>query len=353
MKRLLKKLLPSWLIQLISRLAKLPGLMLLPIFKSNPLLASMYYAVFSRQFGREHKAVLAGKAQYQKSLKDIGESSVLLRRNIHRIEKGLIMQPRREVFAESFIGETVLIYERAIKHGNINTEEKKWITDVLSEYFSVVKDTKIIEKARIKFNCCVKEDETTIKYVPYPFSDLPELDISYEQLHKLFIKRRSVRWYQEKPVPMELIEKAVNLATLAPSACNRQPYKFYVSESKKKAGEIAKCAGGTPGWADGIPCTIVIVGDLSAYPDERDRHLIYIDGSLAAMQLMLAFETLGLSTCSINWPDIEGAELKLEKLLELKSYERPVMLLSVGYAKNKGGIPYSQKKTANYIFKKV
>jgi len=33
---------------------------------------------------------------------------------------------------------------------------------------------------------------------------------------------------------------------------------------------------------------------------------------LAAMQLMLAFETLGLSTCSINWPDIEIAEKKWE-----------------------------------------
>ena len=96
-----------------------------------------------------------------------------------------------------------------------------------------------------------------------------------------------------------------------------------------------------------------MVGDLSAYPGERDRHLIYIDGSLAAMQLMLAFETLGLSTCSINWPDVEAAEQKLEKLLDLKPYERPIMLLSVGYAQDKGGIPYSQKKDAQVLIKKV
>jgi len=352
-KSALKKVLPQWLKDLLLTTIKLPGLVLLPIFKSNQILASIFYAFFSRQFSREHKAVLAGKAAYQQSLKDIGETSVLLRRNIHRLEKGLIMQPRRDVFAENFIGETVKIYQRAIKLDSINLEEKKWVTDVLEEYFNVVKDTKTIAKARRAFNQVLSQTHDKVKYIPYLFESLPKNDVQYEELKKLFIKRRSVRWYQDKEVPSELIEKAVNLATLAPSACNRQPYSFYVSQTKEKAVQIAKCAGGTPGWADNIPCTIVIVGDLSAYLGERDRHLIYIDGSLAAMQLMLAFETLGLSTCSINWPDVEADEQKLEKLLALKSYERPIMLLSVGYAQDKGGIPFSQKKSQQVLIRKV
>lgn len=353
MKSLIIKILPKWLKDLIKSLLALSNRLVLRFFRFNQFLASIYYAFLSNQFGREQKAVLAGKMAYQESLENIGDTSVLLRRNIHRLEKGLIMQPRRDVFAENFIGETVEIYERAITSGDLNTEEKKWFTDALTEYFLVVKDTSIISKARSKFNNCVERDNQPEKFIPYPFNTLPKTDITYDQLHKLFIKRRSVRWYEDKEVPFELIEKAINLATLAPSACNRQPYAFYVSESRQKAVEIAKCAGGTPGWADGIPCTIVIVGDLSAYPGERDRHLIYIDGSLATMQLMLAFETLGLSTCSINWPDIEAAEQKMEKLLNLKPYERPIMLLSVGYAQDKGGIPYSQKKKANILIKKV
>ena len=52
---------------------------------------------------------------------------------------------------------------------------------------------------------------------------------------------------------------------------------------------------------------IVIVGELDAYEYDRDRHLIYIDGSLAAMTFMLALETLGLSSCPINWSGVEGA----------------------------------------------
>ena len=60
--------------------------------------------------------------------------------------------------------------------------------------------------------------------------------------------------------------------------------------------------------------------------------LVYIDGSLAAMQLMLALESLGLSSCSINWPDVEERERQLAKILGLAYQERTVMLLAVGYA---------------------
>ena len=322
-------------------------------FKSKRILASIYYTLFSRKFGREQKAVLAGKVAYEKSLRNIGETSVLLRRNIHKLEKGLIMQPRRDVFAEGVISETVSTYESALKRGNLDKEEKKWFTDVLTKYFAVVKNTEIIIQAKEKFEACVEQDYNDNKFIPYNFDTLPELSVSYDQLNKLFLKRRSVRWYKNKDVSMDLIEKAVSLATLAPSACNRQPYSFYVSESRQKAVEIAQCAGGTPGWADGIPCTIAIIGDLSAYPREQDRHLIYVDGSLASMQLMLALETLGLSSCPINWPDIESAEKKMANLLKLKPYERPIMLLSVGYAQDDGGVAYSQKKNANSLIKKV
>ena len=352
----LKNNLPAWLKYLILKIIRFPSACFSPLFSKSRVLASLYYFVFSRKFYREHKAVLDGRLAYQKnSFTRIGKTSALLRRNIHRLEKGLIMKPMRDSFAEDYIMETVMSYQRAIETDSLQEDENKWFSDVLNEYFTIVKDTSLIAKARNIYESYENKiyETTDKKFIPYTFDTLPASDVSYEELHKLFVKRCSVRWYQDKQVPLELIEKAVNLATLAPSACNRQPYVFHVSSNKEKAVQMAKCAGGTPGWAQNIPCTIAIVGDLSAYPFERDRHLIYIDGSLAAMQLILALETLGLSSCSINWPDIESAEQKMQKLLKLEYYERPIMLLSVGYAKDKCGIPYSQKKGAEILLKKV
>jgi nitroreductase len=324
------------------------------LFAKNRFLASFFYFALSTKFDRETKAVLAGRRAYLKNLKEMKTSHTMLRRNSHRLEKGLIMQPRRPVFAEAYILETVQAYKRAAISGFSSMEEAKWFTDVLYEYFSVVKDTPVIAKARaLFFEALEYEASDGRKSVPYPFKDVPECDISFDSLHQLYTRRRSVRWFQDKDVPMELIEKAIGIATLAPSACNRQPYAFHVSSTREKAVQMAKCAGGSGGFAENLPCVIAIVGDLSAYPKERDRHVIYIDGSLASMQLMLALETLGLSTCSINWPDVESAERKMQKLLGLPDYERPIMLLAVGYAREDGGIPFSHKKSADILLKTV
>lgn len=347
------KIISSNLKSFIRKFLRLLNVVASIFFKSSRILASIYYAGLSAKFSREHQAVLSGKAAYQKTLSEIGDTSFMLRRNTHRLEKGLIMEPRRAVFAENFIEETVKTFRRATILDCLNREEEKWIYDVLTEYFSIVDESQVIKKARLIFDEISRDYQSEKKYTPYPFDDLPESDISYGELRKLFIKRRSVRWYQDKYVPHDLIEKAVEIASFAPSACNRQPYSFYVSDNKEKAIEIAKCAGGTAGWADNIPCTIAVVGDLSAYPEERDRHIIYIDGSLAAMQLMLALETMGLSSCSINWADVEKAEKRIRKLLNLKIYQRPIMLLSIGYAQTKGGIPFSQKKDPKILIKKV
>ncbi len=58
----------------------------------------IYYALFSRTYIREQRAVIAGLIRHLDDLKKT-PSLFLLRRNIHRIEKGLVMPIRRPIFA--------------------------------------------------------------------------------------------------------------------------------------------------------------------------------------------------------------------------------------------------------------
>ncbi|WP_392343435.1 nitroreductase family protein [uncultured Shewanella sp.] len=352
MKQALVKLLPKNAISTLKSKIDSVDLMIIRLFSKNGFLASFYYTFFSRQFYREHKAVLEGRLAYEHSLALIGETCILLRRNTHRLEKGLIMQPRREIFADGYILETVECYNAAITSTVLCRDEKKWATDVLTRYFDVVGHNSNIDKARAIFSPLSTADSETLS-VPYAYKDLPDCPVDYDQLLTLFRRRRSVRWYQDKSVDIADIRKAVNAASLAPSACNRQPFEFHVVNDSDKATDIANCAMGTVGFSDNLPCIIAIVGNLNAYPAERDRHIIYIDASLASMQLMLSLETLGLSTCSINWPDIEQREKMLNKKLKLKYHERVVMLLAVGYADKDGGIPFSQKKSDSLLVKEV
>lgn len=198
-----------------------------------------------------------------------------------------------------------------------------------------------------------QESENSHDFKPYPRASSPRCTISIDELISLFTRRRSVRWYNDTPVPDEKIKKCINAAALAPSACNRQPFRFVVANNPGEASKIAACAGGTVGFAHQLSAILVAVGDLSAYPTERDRHLIYIDASLASMQLMLAAETLGLSTCPINWPDVDESEKRLQRILHLPRHERVVMLIAIGYGEPDSGIPYSQKKTEDLLYRNL
>lgn len=325
--------------------------------KSN-LLTALYYFV-RPSFRMEELSVLRGKVAYNKKLKSENNSSSLIRRNIHRLEKGLIMRPRKEIFGDEFVLVTVKALVETDLNSLLDDNERKWAVDVLNEYFSVVGNTKNIDQAKLLFQSYIRSkanleiNNINCKYIPYEHNELPQVKLSIADLEELYLKRRSVRWYERKEVPVTLIERAVGLATYAPSACNRQPYRFEFYNSFEKASKIARCAGGTGGFNDNIPSIIVVIGDLSSYEFERDRHLIYIDSSLAVMQLLLALEVQGISSCPINWPEVPKSEHEIRKLIKLEDYERVIMLIAVGYPDPVGGIPYSQKKNSSNLLKVI
>jgi hypothetical protein len=125
MRKLIVALLPKRVIPLVKSIIERVDDYLIRIFATSGISASLYYTFISRQFDREHKSVLAGRIEYKQSLTNIGISSVLLRRNIHRLEKGLIMQPRRDIFAEAYILETVKNYQESSLKGGLCVNEYK------------------------------------------------------------------------------------------------------------------------------------------------------------------------------------------------------------------------------------
>jgi len=316
--------------------------------------AEIYYLIFSKSFVREQRSVLDGKLNHRKQIKDKKPNFYLLIRNIHRIEKGLSMRDRKNVFAKSYIKDTVNSFESFME---IDDPQIHWAENILSEYFNVIEVDESIEKEKIRFKNIKAKRNRKLKArqieLPYKSSDRDFSDIDYDTFYKLCKQRRSVRWFLNKDVPRELIDKAISAALQSPSACNRQPFEYFVIDQKELLNEAVNLPMGTKGYSESIQTFIVTVGNLNAYFDERDRHLIYIDASLANMSLMFALETLGLSSCPINWPDIEEKELKMADLLNLKNFQRPIMCIGIGYPDPNGLIPVSEKANINSVRKYV
>ena len=315
------------------------------------VLSDIWY-VFSGTFRREHRAILTGRLQHEQGLNQSRDNGAqyTLRRNTHRLEKGLIMRPRRSVFAVDYIEETVDLYRNLAAHQvqSCDVQTLAWARDVLENYFACADlSNPAIAKANSIFLDADKiEVPDAVQRRPY-VRDLDQpLGFTVEDLHQLAYRRRSCRWFQQKPVPRELIDKAIEIGTLAPSACNRQPFEFRVFDNPELAQQVGSIPLGTTQFFHNFPCVVVIVGDMSAFVAERDRHVPYIDSGLAAMGFQFALELQDLSSCCINWPDLAGKEKAIAKALRLSPYQRVVMLLAVGYPDHSAMVPYSQKKTA-------
>jgi nitroreductase len=323
--------------------------------RQNRFFSSVFYAFFSRRFDREHVGVLQGQQQFSISNGPEGSCSTTLRRNTHRLEKGLIMRPRKDVFALAYIEETIKAYQQSVSHTNGQAnEEICWAHDVLKDYFDVCGAHPLIDRLRKTFNSipplplrCAPDRAKA--FHPYHRNLKAPASVHYDELLKLAERRRSTRWFKQSPVPRELIEKAVIVAGLSPSACNRQPFEFRFFDAPGLREKVAELPGGTKGFANQFPVIGVVLGNLAHYYDEKDRHVIYIDGSLATMSLILALETLGLGSCCINWPDIEEDEIRAQSVLNLTTYERPIMFLAIGYPDPEGMVPYSAKKSTEQL----
>jgi nitroreductase len=260
------------------------------------------------------------------------------------LEKGLTMQPRRDTFAVDFIETAVAAFiNDEPRQDFTGLSEHDWAASVLDDYFEATKTSEAPQIVRARASYEAVRRALNIQPSGPHEAGTPNSPLTIEQLEKIAHDRRSVRWFLPEPVDSGIVDRAIRIALEAPTACNRQPYEFRVVTDPDSVAKVAEIPMGTAGYGQQLSGIVVIVGDLSAFFDERDRHLIYIDSCLAAMSFIMALQAQNVSSCCINWPDIRAREEAMAELLNLRPYQRVVMLVAFGYADPRGLVPRSVK----------
>ena len=336
-------------VPVIRKLFNWLNYLLLLLISRSRILSALFSTFATGAFLREQHAVVNGRLNYYRRAAFGTEVNwPLIRRNTHRLEKGMVLTPRRSIFALDYIEETVGEFVR------IPAEEArpdvKWCQDVLKEYFACIENNEFTLPLKEIFEESARQREVSPSVESFsPYLRKDTTNISYGEFARLAEIRRSVRYFDDRRVDRDVLDKAFEVSSLAPSACNRQPFRYVVFDDPQDAPEIASIPFGTLGYGDSVPCVAVVVGSLDNYPSPRDRHVIYIDGALSAISLMFSLETLGLSSCPINWPDFGPLENKMGKALRLSAFERPIMLIAIGYPDRSIPIAYSKKKSIDQI----
>lgn len=180
------------------------------------------------------------------------------------------------------------------------------------------------------------------------------------ELNQAIQGRRSIRRYQDIPVPQSAVNEMIEAARLAPSGANSQPWRFVVVRSQEKRNALRE---GTVRFAADAPLVIACCVDLDSYRDidklgqamyqhgmydgvdnttkvfdefvrtERPleesalRSYCMFNSAFAVENMVLRAHDLGLGTCIVAMFN----QTVVRELLELPDNLVITMLISVGY----------------------
>lgn len=143
------------------------------------------------------------------------------------------------------------------------------------------------------------------------------------EIIKNIYERRAIRKYKNKPVPKEIIDQIIAAGKMAPSAMNRQPWKFYVLTDDSKittlSREIEQLAMSKFGPIQVKTPATLGTYHLSAAPPTVEDPIFHeapvviflttphsdewsgLDIGMCAENMMLAAKALGLDTCPVGF----------------------------------------------------
>ncbi len=146
------------------------------------------------------------------------------------------------------------------------------------------------------------------------------------ELADAFQARRSVREYTAQEVPQDKLDRILEAARVAPSASNRQPWKFVVVRDPERRRRLAEAARGQS-FVGEAP---VVIAGVALRPDhvmgcEVPSHPV--DLAIAMEHIALAAASEGLGTCWIG----AFSQSETKRLLGVPDRYKIVALMPLGY----------------------
>ena len=149
--------------------------------------------------------------------------------------------------------------------------------------------------------------------------------------------RRSIRKYKDVPVPEDKLARVLEAARIAPSAGNRQEWKFIVVKDKATRDRLVDACRGQAFVGQAGVVVVACATDPS-----RKWHMV--DVAIAVDHMTLAAHEAGLGTCWIGAYE----EDKVKEILGIPAGIKVVVLLPVGVP-DIDGVPRPRKSLEEIV----
>ncbi len=141
-------------------------------------------------------------------------------------------------------------------------------------------------------------------------------------LLNVILSRRSIRKYENKEIPQEILQQILEAGRQAPSAVNRQPFRFVVVKDSEKMKDL--CDNLITRFVKYAPVAIVGCADVKSLLTGK---WAVVDTTIAMQNMVIAAWALGIGSCWIGACNEE----KVKKLLEIPDKWKVVALVTLGY----------------------
>ena len=160
--------------------------------------------------------------------------------------------------------------------------------------------------------------------------DASSVSNKYNETISTILSRKSVRDYSDRKVSADTIEMLLRAAMSAPTAVNKQPWKFIVVTNEDKLKQMADSLP----YAKMIktaPLVVVVCGNAAKFLDGEAREFWVQDCSAATENMLLAAHSLGLGAVWTGaYPGMERVNM-LRNILDLESNLIPLCAVPIGY----------------------
>lgn len=144
--------------------------------------------------------------------------------------------------------------------------------------------------------------------------------------------RRSVRKYESRDVPDEMIQDLLEAGMAAPSAVAKDPWHFIVLKDRENIDKLADVLIHGQMLRQAT-AAFVVCGDITQAHGELESYMLQ-DLSAAAENILLAANGLGLGTC---WLGVHPRPERMEgirKLFDLPDHIIPMCGIAIGWPKD-------------------
>ncbi len=248
----------------------------------------------------------------------------------HALEKGMGIPNVRKGYGKEKAKTLIAMLKEAQNKGNTEQFYFQESLSILAAYFEYQQSNNVdVSDLLISAQPLLKDFKYEYKGGFETFSSIEfksGMSFDFESFTK---SRHSMRSYSSDAVTKEEITRAISIAKRAPSACNRQPWKFYTSLSKQEADKIRNCVP-KQNFLDGVPYFGIVTVKHNMFA-EHESYQWFVNGGIFTGFLVLAFHQVGLGSCIFQYPVMYEKGRELRTILSIPSNETIVAAIGFGH----------------------